>query len=257
MVGKEAYVSFAVAGKVTAANARSRASYDFSNRVAVVTGGCSGIGAAVVGALRAAGARVVVWDRDCEDGPDCVLVDVADLASVKRAAAQLERLDILVNSAGYAGLTVPLDDYPPDEWKRVVDVNLLGTFNVCYATVPLFRRLGGGRIVNISSIAGKEGTPNASAYSAAKAGVIALTKSLGKELASAGVLVNAIAPAAVRTRLLEQMSPEHVKIMIDKSPMQRLIEPIEVAEIVMWLCSDSCTANAGSIFDLSAGRATY
>jgi 2-dehydro-3-deoxy-L-rhamnonate dehydrogenase (NAD+) len=163
----------------------------------------------------------------------------------------------LVNSAGDAGATTPLDDYPPNEWKRIIDVNLLGTFNVCHATVPLLRSLGGGRIVNVSSLAGKEGTPNASAYSAAKAGVIALTKSLGKELAGSGVLVNAIAPAAVRTRLLEQMSPAHVQIMIDKCPMKRLIEPQEVAELIIWLCSDSCTFNTGAVFDLSGGRAAY
>lgn len=236
---------------------RSRASYDLSGRVGVVTGGRNGIGAAVVAALRAGGARVIVWDREGEDGADSAVVDVTDLASVTSAAARLSRLDILVNNAGYAGATVPLDDYPPDEWKRVIDVNLLGTFNVCHAIVPLFRRLGSGRIVNIASLAGKEGTPNASAYSAAKAGVIALTKSLGKELAATGVLVNAIAPAAVRTRLLDQMSPAHVQIMIDKCPMRRLMEPDEVAELVMWLCSGSCTFNTGGVFDLSGGRATY
>jgi 3-oxoacyl-[acyl-carrier protein] reductase len=235
----------------------SRANYDFSGRVAVVTGGRNGIGAAVADALRDAGARVIVWDCDGKDGADGAVVDVTDLASVQRAAAQLPRLDILVNSAGYAGLTMPLDDYPPAEWKRVIDVNLIGTFNVCHATVPLFRRTGGGHIVNISSLAGKEGTPNASAYSAAKAGVIALTKSLGKELAVAGVMVNTIAPAAVRTRLLDQMSPSHVQIMIDKSPMKRLIEPDEVADLILWMCSGSCTFNTGGVFDLSGGRATY
>jgi 3-oxoacyl-[acyl-carrier protein] reductase len=235
----------------------SRANYDFTDRVAVVTGGRNGIGAAVVEALRDAGSRVIIWDCDGEDGTDSAIVDVTDLTSVNRAAARLPKLDILVNSAGYAGLTMPLDDYPPDEWKRVIDVNLIGTFNVCHATVPLFRKAGGGHIVNISSLAGKEGTPNASAYSAAKAGVIALTKSLGKELATAGVMVNTIAPAAVRTRLLDQMSPSHVQIMIDKSPMKRLIEPSEVADLIMWMCSGSCTFNTGGVFDLSGGRATY
>jgi 3-oxoacyl-[acyl-carrier protein] reductase len=186
-----------------------------------------------------------------------VTVDVADMAAVERAAAQLSQLDILVNNAGYAGPTVPLDQYPAEEWRRVIDINLLGTFNVCRAAVPILRKAGGGHIINISSLAGKEGTPNASAYSAAKAGVIALTKSLGKELAGAGVLVNAVAPAAVRTRLLEQMSPAHVQIMIDKSPMRRLMEPGEVADMVMWLCSDSCSFNTGAVFDLSGGRATY
>ncbi len=256
-VGREVCVSVVATGGAVAPRPRSQASYDLSDRVGVVTGGRNGIGAAVVASLRAAGARVIVWDCDGEDEPDCAVVDVTDMASVARAAARLPRLDILVNSAGYAGATVPLDDYPPNEWKRVIDVNLLGTFNVCHATVPLFRGLGGGRIVNVSSLAGKEGTPNASAYSAAKAGVIALTKSLGKELASVGVLVNAIAPAAVRTRLLEQMSPAHVQIMIDKCPLQRLIEPQEVAELIMWLCSDSCTFNTGAVFDLSGGRAAY
>lgn len=250
-------MSVVTASGAVAPRPRSQARYDFSGRVGVVTGGNNGIGAAVVASLRAAGARVLVWDNEGEEGPDCKLVDVTDLASVERASAQLQQLDFLVNSAGYAGATMPLDEYPPNEWRRVVDVNLFGTYNVCHATVPLFRRMGGGRIVNISSLAGKEGTPNASAYSAAKAGVIALTKSLGKELAGVGVLVNAIAPAAARTRLLEQMSPAHVQIMIDKCPLQRLIEPQEVAELVMWLCSDSCTFNTGSVFDLSGGRATY
>lgn len=247
----------AIAADISASRVNSRANYDFTGRVAVVTGGRNGIGAAVADALRDAGARVIVWDCDGKDEADGTVVDVTDLASVQRAAAQLPRLDILVNSAGYAGLTMPLDDYPPAEWKRVIDVNLIGTFNVCHATVPLFRKAGGGHIVNISSLAGKEGTPNASAYSAAKAGVIALTKSLGKELATVGVLVNTIAPAAVRTRLLDQMSPSHVQIMIDKSPMKRLIEPGEVADMILWMCSDSCTINTGGVFDLSGGRATY
>lgn len=250
-------MSIAAAGHRTRPHARGQANYDLSNRVAVVTGGLAGIGAAITAALRAAGARVIVWDRDDADGPDSAAVDVTNLASVERAAAQLHGLDILVNNAGYAGLTAPLDEYPPDEWQRIIDVNLTGTFNVCHAIVPMLRRSGAGRIVNIASLAGKEGTPNASAYSAAKAGVIALTKSLGKELASTGVLVNAIAPAAVRTRLLDQMSPAHVQIMIDKCPMERLMEPHEVAELALWLCSESCTFNTGSVFDLSGGRATY
>lgn len=146
----------------------------------MVTGGRNGIGTAVVTSLRTAGARVIVWDCEGEDGPDGKAVDVTDLASVQRATAQLQRLDFLVNSAGYAGATKPLDDYPADEWRRVIDVNLLGTYNVCHATVPLLRRMGGGRIVNISSLAGKESTPNASAYGAAKAGVIALPRPTAK-----------------------------------------------------------------------------
>jgi 3-oxoacyl-[acyl-carrier protein] reductase len=250
-------VSIAAANNSTMSRTPSRASYNLAGRVGIVTGGSNGIGAAIVTSLRDAGARVIVWDREGQPGSDHMTVDVTDTTSVERAAGQLSQLDILVNNAGYAGPTMPLDQYPADEWRRVIDINLLGTFNVCRATVPTLRKAGAGHIINISSLAGKEGTPNASAYSAAKAGVIALTKSLGKELAGAGVLVNAIAPAAVRTRLLEQMSPAHVQIMVDKSPMRRLIEPTEVADMVMWLCSDSCSFNTGAVFDLSGGRATY
>jgi 3-oxoacyl-[acyl-carrier protein] reductase len=243
----------------------ARAGYDFGGMVAVVTGGAAGIGAEVVAVLRQHGATVVVWDLagamvDRRDGL-FFAVDIADPATVLAAAqktlARWGRIDCLVNNAGYAGPTMPLWDYDPAEWRRIVDINLVGTFHVCQAVVPAMRQAGRGRVINIASLAGKEGTPNASAYSAAKAGVLALTKSLGKELAMDGVLVNAIAPAAVRTRLLEQMSPAHVQTMIDKSPMQRLGEPAEVADMVAWLCSGSCTFNTGAVFDLSGGRATY
>lgn len=237
-------------------HARRPTIYDLGGRVAVVTGGLNGIGAAITRALRIAGATTIVWDRAAVSPEDC-RVDVTDPSSIEAAVSALPRLDILVNNAGYAGPTMPLDEYPRNEWQRIVDINLTGVFNVCRAAVPLLRRGGWGRIVNISSLAGKEGTPNASAYSAAKAGVIALTKSLGKELAGSGVLVNAVAPAAVRTTLLDQMSAAHVQTMIDKSPMKRLIEPEEVADIVIWLCSESCTSNTGAVFDLSTGRATY
>ncbi|MEM5382729.1 SDR family NAD(P)-dependent oxidoreductase [Paraburkholderia phymatum] len=246
-----------------------RASYDFSGAVAVVTGGARGIGAAIAQRLADCGASVAVWDRDAESADASTrdsriarfAVDITDLASVERAAnATLERfggIALLVNNAGYAGPTMPLEQYDPAEWSRIVDVNLTGTFNVCRQLVPALRRERHARIVNIASLAGKEGTPNASAYSAAKAGVLALTKSLGKELAQTGVLVNAIAPAAVRTSLLEQMSPSHVQTMIDKSPMTRLGEPDEVVELALWLCSSSCSFNTGAVFDLSGGRATY
>ena len=245
--------------------AYSSASYKFNGNVAVVTGGAQGIGAEVVQRLRADGATVVVWDlpREAPAKDDGLFhaVDVSEREAIAAATAALlarwGRIDYLVNNAGFAGSTVALDAYDPTEWQRIIEVNLVGVFNVCRAIVPLMRSAGQGRIVNIASLAGKEGTPNASAYSASKAGVLALTKSLGKELATSGVLVNAIAPAAVRTGLLAQMSPEHVQIMIDKSPMKRLGEPAEVAEMVAWLCSGSCTFSTGAVFDLSGGRATY
>ncbi|WP_354679452.1 SDR family NAD(P)-dependent oxidoreductase [Cupriavidus plantarum] len=242
------------------------ARYDFSGTVAVVTGGAAGIGAEIVAQLRAHGATAIVWDlpdaRRGEIGDGLFsAVDVTRPDTLRAAAAaalgRWGRIDCLVNNAGYAGPTVPLDAYDPAEWQRIVDIVLVGVFHACQAVVPAMREARYGRIVNIASLAGKEGTPNASAYSAAKAGVLALTKSLGKELAMEGVLVNAIAPAAVRTRLLGQMSPAHVQTMIDKSPMHRLGEPSEVAEMVLWLCSASCSFNTGAVFDLSGGRATY
>lgn len=242
------------------------ARYDFTERVAVVTGATGGIGRAVCDSLAAQGATVVNWDL--APGPDDATpaasqcqVDIADPASIQRALdatlARHGRIDFLVNNAGFAGSTAPLDDYDPAEWQRIVEINLIGTFHVSRFVVPEMRRAGQGRIVNIASLAGKEGTPNASAYSAAKAGVIAMTKSLGKELSKTGVLVNGIAPAAVETPLLGQMSPAHVQTMIDKSPMGRLGTVDEVAQLTLWLCSDSCTFSTGAIFDLSGGRATY
>jgi len=239
------------------------ASYDFQGCVAVVTGGNGGIGAAIGQRLAAGGAQVACWDlkTDAASPWRQYQVDITDPASTDDAARQVladfGRIDFLVNNAGYAGSTVPLDEYDVAEWHRIVEVNLHGVFHACRSVVPAMRQARRGRIVNISSLAGKEGTPNASAYSAAKAGVLALTKSLGKELADAGILVNALAPAAVKTALLQQMSPAHVQTMINKSPMGRLGTVDEVAEMVAWLCSGSCTFNTGAVFDLSGGRATY
>ncbi|MBB5392460.1 MULTISPECIES: SDR family NAD(P)-dependent oxidoreductase [unclassified Herbaspirillum] len=241
----------------------NNANYDFKDCVAVVTGGNGGIGAAIGQRLARAGAQVVCWDLKADPASPFRQeeVDITDPASTDAAAQRLladaGRIDFLVNNAGYAGSTVPLDEYDVAEWHRIVNVNLLGVFHTCRSVVPAMRAAGRGRIVNIASLAGKEGTPNASAYSASKAGVLALTKSLGKELANAGVLVNALAPAAVKTQLLAQMSPAHVQNMIDKSPMARLGTVDEVAEMVAWLCSGSCTFNTGAVFDLSGGRATY
>jgi len=238
--------------------------YNFQHQVAVVTGGLSGIGAAIAAKLQQCGAQVVVWDLNASAKPDdahTMKVDVTNEASVAQALAdtvsRMGRIDFLINSAGWAGPTMPLDEFTLEVWNRVLNVNLNGVFLTCRAVTPVMRSQGFGRIVNIASLAGKEGTPNASAYSAAKAGVLAMTKSLGKELATYGVRVNAIAPAAIDTPLLAQMSPEHVQIMVNKSPQQRLGTVSEVSEMTMWLCSDACSFHSGAVFDLSGGRATY
>ena len=239
--------------------AAGRASSDLSGRVAVVTGAAAGIGAAIAGALRDSGAAVSVWDLS--PGLDGIRCDVADGRAVADAVAETRhrhgRVDILVNNAGFSGPTLPVAELPEDQWRRILDVNLTGTYLVSRAVAAVMVPQGWGRIVNIASLAGKEGTPNSAGYSASKAGVIALTKAQGKELALTGVLVNAVAPAAVRTALLDQMQPAHVATMIAKSPMQRLGTVGEVAALTLWLCSASCTFNTGAVFDLSGGRATY
>jgi 2-dehydro-3-deoxy-L-rhamnonate dehydrogenase (NAD+) len=237
--------------------------YDFKGKVAVVTGGDSGIGREVAERLDEAGATVAVWDRTApmSAGVLHMRVDVSDRATIAGAieplVAKYGGIDMLVHSAGYVGPTMSLAEYDPAEWRRLITVNLMGTYEVCRQVVPVMQKRGSGRIVNIASLAGKEGTPNSSAYSAAKAGVIALTKSLGKELALTGIRVNCIAPAAIETGLLAQVSPEHLQIMIDKSPMKRLGTVQECGELVLWLCSEACTFSTGAVFDLSGGRATY
>lgn len=240
-------------------------SYDFSGRVAVVTGGANGIGAQVARQYAAAGAQVVVWDlapsEELDFPHEFYQVDISELAQVEQArdatVGALGGIDFLSHNAGFAGPTVPVAEFEPEVWQKVVDINLTGTFRVCHAVVPVMQQAGFGRIVNMASLAGKEGTPNASAYSAAKAGVIGFTKSLAKELAESDIRVNCIAPAAVKTAILDQMTPEFVKIMIGKSPMKRLGTVEEVADLVMWLSSDACMFNSGAVFDLSGGRATY
>ena len=230
---------------------------DFKGRTAVVTGGRIGIGAAIVKRLEASGAKVRVWDVGDKADP----VDVTDPRAVERAAAKavadLGRIDVLVNNAGIAGMTRPVVEYPIDEWKRVIDIDLNGPFLVSRAVVPHMVKSGYGRIVNIASIAGKEGNPNAAAYAAAKGGLIAFTKALGKELAQTGVLVNAVAPAAAQTAILEQVTPEFAKMMLSKIPMGRFVKVEEIAALVGWLASEDCSFCTGAVFDISGGRATY
>ncbi|MDX2974057.1 SDR family NAD(P)-dependent oxidoreductase [Kribbella solani] len=223
-------------------------------RTALVTGGCSGIGLAAANRLRADGIRVLTADL----APDAdVAVDVSSAKDVADAAGSIGAVDILVNSAGIVGPNAPLWEITDEQWDRVIRVDLTGVFNCCRAVIPGMIERGWGRIVNVASIAGKEGNPNLSAYSAAKAGVIGLTKSLGKELATSGVLVHAIAPAVISTPMNAGTAPETLRYMIDRIPMGRLGEPDEVAELLAWLCSDRCTFSTGSVHDISGGRATY
>ena len=224
----------------------------FAGRHAIVTGGAQGIGAAIAKRLAAAGARVTVWDLDGSPR-----VDVTDAASIGKALSDADRVDILVNNAGIAGMNKPTVDYPVEEWERVLRVNLTSQFLCCRAVAPRMVKAGYGRIVNIASVAGKEGNPNAVAYSASKAGVIALTKSLGKELAQAGVLVNCITPAAAKTAIFDQMTESHIQYMLAKIPMGRFVEVDEIAALACWLASEECSFSTGAVFDISGGRATY
>ncbi len=244
---------------------------DLHGRHGVITGGATGLGFAIAQRMLASGASVTLWDRDpqaleraCKSlggGARGVLVDVADYSQVEAALAQTlqatSQIDMLVNSAGITGPNTTLWDYPVTEWERVMQVNLGGVFHVCKAVVPVMRSQDYGRIVNIASVAGKEGNPNASAYSASKAAVIGLTKSLGKELAQTGIRVNCVTPAAVQTPIFEQMKPEHIAYMLGKIPMGRFGTTDEVASMVCWLCSQECSFSTGAVFDLSGGRSTY
>jgi 2-dehydro-3-deoxy-L-rhamnonate dehydrogenase (NAD+) len=229
---------------------------DFKGRTAVVTGGMQGIGAAIAKRLESSGAKVAIWDLDHADK-----VDVSSPSSVgkavERTLKQLGKIDVLVNNAGIAGMNTPTVDYPVEEWERVLRINLTSQFLCCRAVAPHMVKAKYGRIVNIASVAGKEGNPNAVAYSASKAGVISLTKSLGKELAQTGVLVNCITPAAAKTAIFDQMTKEHIAYMLSKIPMNRFVNVEEIAALAGWLASEDCSFSTGAVFDISGGRATY
>jgi NAD(P)-dependent dehydrogenase (short-subunit alcohol dehydrogenase family) len=246
---------------------------DLTNRHAIVTGGAQGIGLSIAQRFLASGASVTLWDRDRElltatvrelDGRgtvDAVTTDVTDVETVTRAATstaeKFGKIDILVANAGISGPNMRAWEYPVETWKQLIEVDLTGVFLCCRAVIPFMVQQKYGRIVNVSSIAGKEGNPNASAYSAAKAGVIALTKSLGKELADRNIAVNCITPAAARTRIFEQMSQEHLDYMLSMIPRGRFLELDEIAAMVAWLVSEENSFTTGAVFDLSGGRATY
>jgi len=244
---------------------------DFAGRHAVITGGATGLGFGIAQRLVTSGGSVTLWDRDeaaanqaaqsLGEKAFALKVDVSQQPSVAKAVAatlaHAGRIDALVNSAGITGPNVKLWDYPVDDWRQVMEVNINGVFLCCREVVGQMRKQGYGRIVNIASVAGKEGNPNASAYSASKAAVIGITKSLGKELADTGIRVNCVTPAAVKTAIFDQMTPEHIAFMLSKIPMGRFGTVQEVAAMVGWLCTEDCSFSTGAVFDLSGGRSTY
>ena len=244
-------------------------SYDFKNQVAVVTGGANGIGFSVAERLSKSGASVKIWDLDIEAAQtaaetinaEAVECDITDWISVQNATETSingsEKIDILVNSAGIAGPNDTVVDYDNKAWDRIISVNLTGTYYVNKAVVPHMKANGYGRIVNIASVAGKDGNPNASAYSASKAGVISLTKSLGKELADSNIAVNCVTPAAARTAIFDQMSQEHIDYMLSKIPRGRFVEVKEISSMIAWMVSAENSFTTGAVFDLSGGRSTY
>lgn len=247
--------------------------YDLNGKLAIVTGGARGIGFAIARRLLESGAGVAIWDIDGETAANsaralCELgtthscgVDLRDYAAVERAVqatvSELGSLNVLVNCAGIAGRSMPLWEYPLEEWRSVVDTNLTGVFHACRAVIPVMLDQGRGHIVNISSVAGKEGNPTMSAYSASKAGVIGLTKSLGKELAKRNIYVNCVTPATADTDILKQFSRQQMEANLAKVPMGRVVDPAEIAAMVAWLCSDECSFSTAATFDLSGGRCTY
>ncbi len=242
---------------------------DLAGRVAVVTGGAQGIGYAISERFLRSGAEVVIWDIDAARAEAAVAalaalgkvsqraVELTDDEAVRAATAALPRVDILVNNAGITGGNGPTWELDPAVWRRTIEVNLIGPYLTCRHIAPRMKAAGYGRVINIASVAGKEGNPNASHYSASKAGVIALTKSLGKELATHGVLVNAIAPAAAKTAIFDQMAPQHIDYMLSKIPMGRFLQVDELAAMAAWLASEECSFSTGAVFDITGGRSTY
>ena len=246
--------------------------FNLSNRVAIVTGGAQGFGLAISERFIQSGAKVIIWDIDKEavetaikkiNSKNCIyqIVDVTNFEEIKKNLNDIEsnhgKIDIFINNAGIAGINTTVAEYPLEEWNKVIDLNLNAVFYCCKAVVPFMIKNNYGRIVNIASIAGKEGNPNASAYSTSKAGVIGLTKSLGKELALKNIAVNCVTPAAAKTRIFDQMTQEHIDYMLSKIPRNRFAKVNELASLVTWLASEENSFSTAAVFDLSGGRATY
>ena len=246
--------------------------FNLSNRVAIVTGGAQGFGLAITERFIKSGAKVIIWDIDKEkaeialkkiNSKNCFyeIVDVTNFEEIKKILNDIEsnhgKIDIFINNAGIAGINTTVAEYPLEEWNKVIDLNLNAVFYCCKAVVPFMIKNNYGRIVNIASIAGKEGNPNASAYSTSKAGVIGLTKSLGKELALKNIAVNCVTPAAAKTRIFDQMTQEHIDYMLSKIPRNRFAKVNELASLVTWLASEENSFSTSAVFDLSGGRATY
>ena len=245
--------------------------FDLKNRVSIVTGGAQGFGLAIAKKFLECGADVIAWDIDEAElnkakeslKSEKFIIEVVDITNFDEIKKNIDltvnkkKIDIFINNAGIAGLNSKVWDYPIDEWKKIININLNSIFYCCKAVVPHMIKNNYGRIVNIASIAGKEGNPNASAYSASKAGVIGLTKSLGKELADKNIAVNAVTPAGAKTRIFDQMTKEHINYMLSKVPRNRFLEVDELASLVAWLASEENSFSTGAVFDISGGRATY
>ena len=242
--------------------------YDFKDRTAVITGGAQGFGLDIARRFLDSGAKVIIWDIDTKlideamkeiSNPNLSsdIVDVSDYKEVETAVSKISKIDILINNAGITGPTMPLWEYDVEMWNKIVKINLSGTFNCCRAIIPNMIKNNYGRIVNVASVAGKDGNANASAYSSAKAGAIGLTKSLGKELADKNIAVNAVTPAGAKTRILDQMSKEHVQRMLSKVPRGRFLEIHEFTSLVCWLSSEENSFSTAAVFDISGGRSTY